>query len=177
MTQNRNNLTKIQMWTDGSVDMNPGHCAGWGAILIYNECAPIRALSGFKESHHATNNQAESMALLGGLRALNRPCEVHLYTDSVYVIRGVNALRNNRVLTSNTEVWEAIQPFFEIHILKPHHVDGHKGAPFNEWADMLAGEAVEHRMGVDDYVSALPEAIQRRCEREAKKSERANKKA
>jgi len=95
----------------------------------------------------------------------------------VYVVRGILALRNDRLLNSNTAVWEAIQPFLETHVLKPHHVDGHNGAPFNEWADLLAGEAVQHRKEVDCYVSALPQTIQRRCERASARRERADKKA
>ncbi len=165
---------KIQMWTDGSVDHNPGHVGGWGVVLVDGDYK--RILSGWFSGHRTTNNQAETSALLGGLQALLVPCEVHLYTDSVYVIRGVGALRNGKVLETNTELWLEIKPFLGQHAIYCHHVDGHDGAPFNEWADLLAGEAVEHKTGVDKYVTELPQTIKGRCQKaEARRKKRRSK--
>jgi ribonuclease HI len=38
---------------------------------------------------HTTNNQMELMAVIEGLAALKRPCSVELFTDSVYVGKGM----------------------------------------------------------------------------------------
>ena len=40
--------------------------------------------------HKWTNNRMELMAVIAGLEALNRPCEVELYSDSQYVVNAFN---------------------------------------------------------------------------------------
>ena len=37
-----------------------------------------------------TNNRMELMAVIAGLEALNRPCEVEVYSDSQYVVNAFN---------------------------------------------------------------------------------------
>jgi ribonuclease HI len=66
------------------VQGNPGP-GGWGAWLRSgpNE----RELCG--GSPETTNNRMELTAVIEALRALKRPCEVELYTDSQYVRRGI----------------------------------------------------------------------------------------
>lgn len=78
-------LTKVDLFTDGACSGNPG-AGGWGAIL---RCKGTeKELSGGSEM--TTNNKMELTAVIEGLKALNRPCHVTLYTDSKYVADGIS---------------------------------------------------------------------------------------
>lgn len=70
-------LPKIKLFTDGSCLNNPGP-GGWAALLRFNTSEKM--LSGGQSE--TTNNQMELQAAIEGLKALSKPCEVELYTDS-----------------------------------------------------------------------------------------------
>ncbi len=91
-------LPKVVIYTDGSTyPANPG-VGGWAAVLIWG--GKYKVLAGFK-APMATNNEMETAAVLDALKALNRPCEVTIMTDSMYVIRGLKALKYGRVFDTN----------------------------------------------------------------------------
>ena len=69
----------VEIFTDGSAD-NKGR-GGWAALLRYD--GHERLISGAEAN--TTNNRMELTAAVMALRALKRPCEVHLYTDSQYL--------------------------------------------------------------------------------------------
>lgn len=95
-----------------------------------------------------TNNRMELTALLQGLRALKEPCEVHLFSDSQYLVkalkewlpvwerRGMRKADGKPV--ENRDLWEAIRVELKQHRVVPHWVRGHNGHPENERVD---GEA------------------------------------
>ena len=70
---------------------NPDGPGGYGTILSYTDPkgqTHIRELSqGYEKT---TNNRMELMAVIAGLEALNRPCEVEIYSDSKYVVDAFN---------------------------------------------------------------------------------------
>lgn len=76
--------TVVEMWTDGACKGNPGS-GGWGAWMRAG--SHERELWGGEA--HTTNNRMELMAVIQGLRALNRPCQVTLHVDSSYVMNGM----------------------------------------------------------------------------------------
>ena len=71
---------KTTIVVDGSCSGNPGP-GGWAAILLYGEAEKV--ISG--GAAMTTNNRMELMAVIAALRALKRPCEVVVVTDSEYV--------------------------------------------------------------------------------------------
>ena len=73
----------VTLFTDGACSGNPGP-GGWGAILSYK--GQEKEL--FGSDAETTNNRMELMAVIEGLRALNRPVDVTIYTDSKYVLEG-----------------------------------------------------------------------------------------
>ena len=73
-------MDKVLIFCDGACSGNPGP-GGWGAILRFG--AVEKELSGGDPD--TTNNRMELTAAIMGLRALKRPCEVTLVTDSKYV--------------------------------------------------------------------------------------------
>ena len=76
---------KIIIYTDGACSGNPGK-GGWGALLMYGSV--IREISGFSPA--TTNNRMELSAAIEALEALKEPCEVHLYSDSSYLVNAIN---------------------------------------------------------------------------------------
>ena len=76
----------VEMWTDGACKGNPG-VGGWGAWMRYGEHE--RELFGGEVL--TTNNRMELTAVIEGMRALTRPCDVTLHVDSQYVMNGVTS--------------------------------------------------------------------------------------
>ena len=74
----------VSIYTDGSCLGNPGP-GGWGAILVYGDAE--KELSGAEDN--TTNNRMELMAAIMALEALNRPVDVTLTSDSVYLKDGI----------------------------------------------------------------------------------------
>src|SRR5262249_2438375 len=74
----------VEIFTDGACSPNPGP-GGWGAILRYGRHE--REIYGGEPD--TTNNRMEIMAAIRGLESLTRPSTVHVYTDSVYLRKGI----------------------------------------------------------------------------------------
>ena len=84
-------MSKVQIYTDGSARGNPDGPGGYGTILHFVDQRGVlheKTMSGgFKRT---TNNRMELLAAIVGLEALNRPCQVELYSDSKYLIDAFN---------------------------------------------------------------------------------------
>lgn len=138
---------KIEIYTDGACSGNPGP-GGWGAILRWN--GHEKELSGGEAE--TTNNRMEMMAVIKALSALKKPSKVDLYTDSKYVMQGVNEwlegwkARGWRTAgkkpVKNQDLWERIDSAIQTHNVTFHWVKGHDGHPENERADQLAVAAI-----------------------------------
>ena len=76
---------KVKIYTDGAARGNPDGPGGYGTVLEFIDSKGqlhTKELScGYKKT---TNNRMELMAVIAGLEALNRPCEIELYSDSKY---------------------------------------------------------------------------------------------
>lgn len=142
------NVTKsVEIYTDGACQGNPGP-GGWGVILRYKGVE--KELSGF--SPETTNNRMELQAAIEGLKALKRPMEVEIYTDSQYLRDGVTLwlpgwkAKGWRLASKkpvkNQDLWEEIDTLSQRHTIEWHWVRGHQGHPENERADTLAREAI-----------------------------------
>ena len=137
-------MKKIEMFTDGSCSGNPGP-GGWGTILRYKGVE--KELSGGE--HETTNNRMEMTAVISGLKALNEPCEVDLYTDSKYVCDSVtkgwvyswkknNWRKADKKPALNVDLWEEMLVLLDKHKVTFHWLKGHNGHPENERCDSLA---------------------------------------
>ena len=82
---------QVKIYTDGAARGNPDGPGGYGAVLQYIDTKGQlheRELSrGYKKT---TNNRMELMAAIVALEALNRPCQVELYSDSKYLVDAFN---------------------------------------------------------------------------------------
>jgi ribonuclease HI len=141
------NLSVI--FCDGACSGNPGP-GGWGAIVATPD-GIVRELGGGSPS--TTNNQMELAAAIAALEALHdRRLDTVIYTDSVYVIRGITQwiwgwIRNGWRTAEGKDVlnkdhWQALsaavakrKPFGP---LQWKYVRGHTGVPGNERCDEIA---------------------------------------
>ena len=148
-----NSRPRVILYTDGACRGNPGP-GGWGVHLQYGETH--KNLSGYVAE--TTNNRMEMTAVIEGLKALNKPCNVELNTDSKYVMQGITewmpGWKRNGWKTSakkpvkNADLWRKLDELVNGHQVKWKWVKGHSGIPGNELADRLATEAIDRRRGV-----------------------------
>ena len=139
---------KVELYTDGACSGNPGP-GGWGVILRMG--AHEKELFGGESA--TTNNRMELMAVIEGLRALKRPVQAEIYTDSQYVMKGMNEWIKGwkargwktaaKEPVKNVDLWQALDSECARHELKWHWVKGHNGHVENERADALARRGVE----------------------------------
>ena len=144
---------KVVIYSDGSSRGNPGP-GGFGTLLQYTDPKGVlheRELSGGFSI--TTNNRMELLGAITGLEALNRPCEVDMYTDSQYL---VNAFEQHWIdgwlaknwkrkggPVLNTDLWKRLLAAMEPHEVRWHWVKGHAGNPGNERCDTLATVAAD----------------------------------
>ena len=137
----------IELFTDGACSGNPGP-GGWGAIL---KSGPHESeLSGGEA--HTTNNRMELMAVIEGLRAIKKPSQVAIYTDSKYVMDGARSWiigwkkrgwkTADKKPVKNVDLWQRLDAALKAHEVRWHWVKGHAGHDENERADQLAREGV-----------------------------------
>lgn len=141
-------MSEVEIFTDGACSGNPGP-GGWGTI-IRSKGVEKELSGGAKDS---TNNRMEMMAVIMGLEALTRPCDVKITTDSQYVMKGMQEWlpgwkrRNWKTAAKkpvkNVDLWQRMEKAAELHTLKWEWVRGHKGHLENERADELAVAARE----------------------------------
>lgn len=130
----------VTLYCDGSSLGNPG-AGGWCGILEFNGVQKI--LQG--NVALATNNQMELQAVISSISALKEPCEVHLYSDSKYVVEGINTwlkgwIAKNFKKVKNPELWQEYLRVSKPHIIIAHWVRGHAGIVLNEQCDSIAKE-------------------------------------
>jgi len=105
-----------------------------------------------------TNNRMELTAVIRSLEALKRPCQVKIYTDSVYVQKGmtewIEAWKKRSWRTAdkkpvkNEDLWQVLDILAQQHQIEWLWVKGHAGDPGNERADALANQGVAQVMQV-----------------------------
>lgn len=138
----------IEIYTDGACKGNPG-VGGWGAWLKFN--AHEKSISGGE--NNTTNNRMELTAVIRALEALKRSSKVKIYTDSVYVQKGMTEwiagwkAKNWRTASKkpvkNDDLWQTLDQLAQQHQIEWCWVKGHAGNAGNERADMLANAGVD----------------------------------
>ncbi len=156
---------KVKIYTDGAARGNPDGPGGYGTVLEYvdtkGELHTKELSQGYKKT---TNNRMELMAVIAGLEALTRPCEVELYSDSQYVVNAFNQhwidgwgkkgwKRGKNEPVKNVDLWKRLLAAKEKHWVTFIWVKGHDGHPQNERCDALATGAADGGNLIEDVVA------------------------
>jgi ribonuclease HI len=144
---------KITLYTDGACKGNPGP-GGWGALLQAATPNGITEKELYGGERETTNNRMEMMAVIEGLSALKKPCEVTLYLDSKYVMQGITEWLPGwkargwktaaKQPVKNVDLWQRLDAIVagSGHTINWQWVKGHAGNAGNERADSLANKGV-----------------------------------
>ncbi len=142
-------MEKIVIYTDGGCRGNPG-IGGWGAWLRYKD--HDKKLKG--SELNTTNNKMELTASIKALQSLkSSDISVDLYTDSKYVIQGINDWIEgwktkgwktaNKKPVKNVELWKQLDVLNQEFSVNWHWVKGHSDDSGNDMADLLANQAMD----------------------------------
>ena len=146
-------MKTVNIYTDGACKGNPG-AGGWAAIL---ECDGYeKELCGGEKS--TTNNRMELTAAIEGLKALNKPCRVVLYSDSQYLVNAINKgwleswkskgwRKADKSPVLNEDLWRLLDALLSKYDVEFIWVRGHDGHAYNERCDALARGYAERLNG------------------------------
>ena len=139
-------LSRVTIYTDGACVPNPGP-GGWAALLRFS--THEKTFTG--SAPDTTNNRMELTAAVEALKALNRACQVDIFTDSEYLKRGITewlpnwrrrGWKRKGGALANVDLWQALEAALSQHTVTWHWVRGHAGDPYNERVDRLANAAI-----------------------------------
>ncbi len=171
------------IFTDGACSGNPGP-GGWATVIVFPAGKRIKELGG--QGDLVTNNQMELMGVIKGLSFIkDEPGPVIVYTDSVYVIKGITQwifgwLRRGwktaeGEAVSNKDLWQTLKTLVDKRgpkTIEWRFSRGHIGTPGNErcdeiavlmtkrkWADLYDGPLSGYGLAIYDLPEqeALPE--------------------
>jgi ribonuclease HI len=113
--------------------------------MIYDGSGPVE-ISGYETD--TTNQKMELRAAIEGLGFLEQPSQVRLYSDSAYLINGMNQRwylkweqngwkTANKKPVKNDDLWKELVELSRFHTVTWMKVRGHAGIPANERCDAL----------------------------------------
>jgi ribonuclease HI len=137
----------VAIFTDGSSHYKD-RSGGWAYVL----------LDAFGESEvesgavpDTTNNRMELTAAIEGLETVFEkygPCDVLLYSDSEYVVLGLED--PSRARNTNQDLWFDLESAAERHpYVEPNWVRGHDDSHWNNLADELSKHARKAALDVN----------------------------
>ena len=143
-------MKKVILFTDGACSGNPG-VGGWGAVLMFNNVE--KRISGAEKD--TTNNRMEMTAVIEGLKCLNEPCEVEVYSESAYTVNAFETgwiygwqkngfIKSDNKQVLNTDLWQKLLELTKVHKVKFIKVKGHSDNKYNNICDKLATDAVKN---------------------------------
>lgn len=145
-------MTRYTIYTDGSVNKNPGGAGGWGAVIIDEASQSYREMQGGHP--RTTNNRMEMSAAINAISSTPEDCEINIYTDSQYLRKALSCgwlekwKKNGWMTTAKTPVlnqdlWEELDRIGQNRSITFHWVRGHAGNQLNERCDYLAKDACQ----------------------------------
>ena len=154
----------VKIYTDGAARGNPEGPGGYGTVLEYRDTKGNLHTKELSQGYRkTTNNRMELMAAIAGLEALNRPCQVNLYSDSKYLVDAFNQhwienwvrkgwKRGKNEPVKNIDLWKRLLAAKEPHQVTFIWVKGHDGHPQNERCDALATGAADGEDLAEDTI-------------------------
>jgi ribonuclease HI len=131
-------MKTLRLYTDGAARGNPGP-AGLGVVIEDDQGMRLRGL--FRYVGTATNNQAEYLALIEGLRAIAewKPDRIEVFLDSRLVVEQLNGtykVKSAELRPLHTKAQELLRSL-------PSAVIAHVERERNRGADALANRAID----------------------------------
>jgi len=141
-------MKKVEIYSDWWARPNPGPWA-YGVILRF--WAREKELSWFEEN--TTNNRMELTWVIKWFESLKESCEVEVFTDSSYVVNGIekgwaeawqknNWLKADKKKAENSDLWEKLLTLLKKHKVKFNWVKWHAWHEENERCDELATKEI-----------------------------------
>lgn len=140
-----NEIPEVNLYSDGGAEPNPGN-GGFGVIMSYKGIKRE-----FSQGYQlTTNNRMELMGVIFGLERLKTKSVVNVFTDSRYVIDGIekgwaerwkskNWYRTRTEKAINYDLWDKLLTLISAHQKVVFNwVKGHAGHLENERCDELA---------------------------------------
>ena len=155
----------VKIYTDGAARGNPDGPGGYGTILSCVDAQGQEHIREFSQGYKkTTNNRMELMAAIVGLEALNRPCQIQLYSDSKYLVDAFNQhwidgwikkgwKRGKNEPVKNVDLWKRLLQAKEPHQVEFIWVKGHDGHPQDERCDTLATTAADSGDLIEDNIT------------------------
>ena len=145
----------INIYCDGACRNNQ-NTNNIGAWAYWMECPEEhRTLCNSKAVLNTTNNKMELQAAIEALSILKEPAKFHdifIYSDSQYLVSGMNTWRFNWQLKNwkdvkNANLWQELiqlsEKFPKITFIK---VKGHSDNFYNNYVDTLCNNAMDHKI-------------------------------
>lgn len=132
---------KIVIYCDGSCLNNPGPGGYAALIMLDQKPSTEKVVAGNNPS--TTNNRMELTAAIEGLKALKKKCQVSMYCDSQYVIKGITEWRfswqkKGFKNIANKDLWQELIDVSAGHDIDWIWVKAHNGNVYNERVDEIA---------------------------------------
>lgn len=145
-------MSQITLYVDGACRGNPG-LGGWGAYIL--EGATEQKICGGEAN--TTNNRMELTAAIEGILACPMQSALVIWTDSIYVKRGITEWihgwkKKNWKDVKNPDLWQKLDQVCQNRQIEWNWIKGHSGHPGNEMADQLAN------LGADQTLAQLTSA-------------------
>ena len=142
-------IDNVVIYTEGSCPVsNPGP-GGYGVLIMHNGHRDEFS-GGFSMT---TSNRMELTGAMIGLRVLRKPSRVRVYSDSMYLINGIQKnwakhwrshgwRKKDGSKAQNPDLWEMLLDLCRFHVqVEFRWIRGHAGHQENELCDKLAGKA------------------------------------
>lgn len=126
-------LKQVALFCDGSSLGNGKDSSRAAAVALLGYKGIWRAVGEYLGS--ATNQQAEIVAAAVGLESLKQPCQVHVFTDSRYVVETMNGRFRRK---TNLPWWQRLDRAAASHKVRWEWTRGHAGHLLQEAADAAA---------------------------------------
>lgn len=131
--KNSPRLKKVTIFCDGSSLGNGQMATRAAAVALLGYQGVWRAVGSYLGQ--ATNQQAEVAAAALGLEALREPCQVHLFTDSRYVVETMSGRFRRK---TNHDWWQRLDQAASRHKVSWQWTRGHDGHIVQEATDKAA---------------------------------------
>ena len=126
-------MKQVTIFCDGSSLGNGQSSTRAAAVALLGYKGVWRAIG--KYLGQATNQQAEVAAATVGLESLKEPCDVHLFTDSRYVVETMSGRFRRK---ANHDWWDKLDQAAKKHHVKWEWTRGHSGHLIQEATDRAA---------------------------------------